>query len=251
MHLNNSIDCACVIHGDVYSWEYVEKLHHMLQANLTSSVRLHVFTEPTRRVPKPFVRHDLVDWPGIHGRRRAWWYKMQMFDPVHELNQVLYLDLDVIITGNIDWITHLDPGYFWSIRDFRKLWRPNWQGINSSVMYWNTSAFAKIWKRFSKNNVDLVARQHAGDQDFLTANIDAHNLRFFDDAAVRSWRWQVSDGGIDPYTRQPLRLGAGAVMTPGTSIVVFHGTPKPHEITDPTMLRYWNVDINTAVEKRT
>jgi len=35
------------------------------------------------------------------------------------------------------------------------------------------------------------------------------------------------------------------------SIVVFHGSPKQHEISDATMLKYWNVDINTSAEKRT
>lgn len=249
MHLNNSIDCACVIHGDLYSWQYVEKLHRMLQANLTRPVRMHVFTEATRPVPLPYVRHDLEEWPAMQGRRRAWWYKMQMFNPAHEIEHLLYFDLDVVITGNIDWITHLSSEHFWTIRDFRKIWRPSWQGINSSVMSWRVPAFADLWQKFIQTDVDTVARQHAGDQDFLTANIDARRLRFFDDNTVQSWRWQVFDGGIDPQTRQPRRPGAGTVINHSAQIIVFHGSPKPHEITDPTMLQYWNVDINTTAEK--
>jgi hypothetical protein len=250
MHLTNSIDCACVIHGDAYSWQYVEKLYRMLQANLARPVRMHVFTEHTRPVPEPFVKHALEDWPGMDGRRRAWWYKMQLFNPAHGIEQLLYFDLDVVITGNLDWISQLDPAYFWTIRDFRKLWRPTWQGINSSAMYWNVPAHAGLWNKFVQNGVNTVARMHAGDQDFLTANISAKSLRFFDDDIVKSWRWEIFDGGIDPTTRQYLQPGAGTVMT-NASIVVFHGSPKQHEISDATMLKYWNVDINTSAEKRT
>ena len=28
-----AVDCACVIHGSVYSWDYVERLYSMLIAN--------------------------------------------------------------------------------------------------------------------------------------------------------------------------------------------------------------------------
>jgi hypothetical protein len=246
MHLTDSIDCACVIHGDAYTWEYVEKLYGMLQANLSQPVRMHVFTESTRTVPEPFVKHSLVDWPGIHGRRRAWWYKMQMFDPAHNIGQVLYFDLDVVITGNIDWITQLDPAYFWTIRDFRKIWRPSWQGINSSVMFWNVDLYAGLWHKFVQNDLNTVTTMHAGDQDFLTDNIPAGSLRFFGDNTVKSWRWEIFDGGIDPHTRKYLQPGAGTIMTRDTQIVVFHGNPKQHEITDNTMLTYWNININTS-----
>jgi hypothetical protein len=150
------------------------------------------------------VKHALEDWPGIEGRRSAWWYKMQLFNPSHGIEQLLYFDLDVVITGNLDWIFQLDPAYFWTIRDFRKLWRPTWQGINSSVMYWNVAAHAVLWNKFVQNGVNTVARMHAGDQDFLTANIPAKSLRFFDDATVNQ-----SGGGCDAHNNAVVNQSGG------------------------------------------
>ena len=61
---------ACVIHGDMYDWRYVENLYNMLQANTQHEVKFHVFTEPSRPVPAPMIKHDLINWPGISGPKK-------------------------------------------------------------------------------------------------------------------------------------------------------------------------------------
>jgi hypothetical protein len=72
---NQVIDCACVIHGTGYDWIYVEQLRNMLSRNLSREVRLHVYTEASRSVPAPYIKHELTDW-GISGPKRSWWYKI-------------------------------------------------------------------------------------------------------------------------------------------------------------------------------
>jgi len=235
-----TIDCACVIHGNLYEWGYVERLYRMVSQNLSYPIRFHVFTESSRSVPNHMIKHCLTDWHGVEGRKRAWWYKMQMFDPKHVAGQLLYLDLDVVVTGNLDWITGLDRQFFWSIKDFRYLWRPSWQGINSSMMYWDTTKFQDIWDNFRSRDLASVMRQYAGDQDFLSDLIDQKTRRFMDPDLVRSWRWQVKDGGMDMRTRSYNRPGAGAVITPQCSVIVFHGNPKPHEVPDHAIQQRWN-----------
>ena len=133
------VDCACVIHGSGYDFTYVDRLYSMLNRHLTRGARLHVYTEASRAVPAHMVRHDLTEWPGVSGRKRSWWYKMQLFNPAHFSGQLLYFDLDTVIVSNIDWIINLSPVFFWTIKDFRSLWRPDLQSMNSSVMYWNTN----------------------------------------------------------------------------------------------------------------
>jgi hypothetical protein len=237
----DTVNCACVIHGDMYSWDYVENLLAMLQQNSSKSVNLHVFTEPARVVPSHMIKHELQDWPGIAGAKKSWWYKMQMFDPAHNIGQMLYLDLDTVITGSIDWIWDLSPEYFWTIRDFKYLWRPDWQGLNSSVMYWDTAKFFWIWKQFKEKNINFLIKQHHGDQDYLNTLFDDTVLRFIPDGLVKSWRWQIKDGGMDMKTRIYRRPGAGTVLDPITKILVFHGHPKPHEISDSVIQHLWRV----------
>ena len=236
---NSPIDCACVIHGTAYDWRYVDVLYSMLTRHFSQPIRLHVWTEPTRKVPTSYIRHDLVEWPGISGPRKSWWYKMQMFDPAHFQGRLLYFDLDVMIMQSLDWMLALDTRYFWAIRDFRHHFRGAWWGINSSCMVWDTERFAWIWRDFCANSVTTVTRRFQGDQDFLNDRLDASQKRYFNQDWVRSWRWEVKDGGMDFKKKVYKRPDAGSVIPPDTHIVIFHGQPKPHEIKDPVILQNW------------
>ena len=238
--ISSTIDCACVIHGTAYDWIYVERLYNMLKANSVPDIRLHVFTEPSRTVPAPYVKHELTEWPGIAGPRKSWWYKMQMFDPAHDLGRVLYFDLDTVITKNIDWIWQLDEQYFWAIKDFKYLWRTTWTGINSSVMIWDAQKFAWIWDDFNSKNINATVKLFHGDQDYLNTVLDDKTRRFIDPEMIKSWRWQCKDGGMDMRTRQYQSPNAGTVVDPATAVIIFHGRPKPHEVVDPVIAQYWN-----------
>ena len=192
-----TFDCACVIHGDYYDWSYVENLHKMITRNTEYNVRLHVFTEESRVVPAPYIKHSLIDWPKISGPRKGWWYKMQMFNSKHFHGRMLYFDLDVVIVNNIDWILQLNPVHFWAIRDFKHLWRGQWDGINSSVMYWDTNRYQHIYDQFISTDLDYIVATYPGDQDFLSKNLDFERLRYLDASRISSWRWQALDGGMN------------------------------------------------------
>jgi len=102
----NGIHCACVIHGEYYPWEYVEKLYASLQRNFSYPIHMHVWTEAARDVPKHFIKHELRDL-GVKGPKKSWWYKMQLFNAKAHKGRLFYFDLDVVITSNLDWMLHL------------------------------------------------------------------------------------------------------------------------------------------------
>lgn len=233
------IDCACLIHDVLYSWDYVEKLYHALCRNLTPKVRLHVYTESSREVPAEFQRHDLIEWPNIRGPKRSWWYKIQLFNSQHHRGHMLYLDLDTVICGNLDWIWQLPKTAFWAARDFKYLFRPNKFAINSSVMWFNPAEYHYIYDQF--NPQDVVDRKKAwhGDQDYIMEKIPPSNLGYLDHTRIRSWRWELLDGGFDFKKRSHVKPGLGTTILDGTSIMVFHGNPKPHELQDPAILQHW------------
>jgi hypothetical protein len=240
--ISSTIDCACVIHGDAYSWIYVDRLYNMLKANLSHEIRLHVFTEPKRSVPAPYIKHDLQEWPGVAGPRKSWWYKMQMFDSRHFAGRMLYFDLDTVITKNLDWMWNLSDQQFWAIKDFRYLWRANSLGLNSSVMLWNTARYHWIWKDFETKNINATVKLHHGDQDYLNSVLTPEDLRFFDVNTIKSWRWQCKDGGYNMIKRQYNLPNTGTTVDPATAVMVFHGHPKPHQIQDSVVERYWTID---------
>ena len=236
---NAPVDCACVIHGDVYDWKYVDTLYNMLSRNLSRGIRMHVYTEHDREVPPHMIKHVLTEWPGIRGNKKSWWYKMQLFNPAHHSGQLLYLDLDTVIVNSLDWITKLGSAPLWAIRDFKTIWEPKFQGINSSVMYWHTEKFAKIWTEFNKQDIPKLCAKYHGDQDYLSVVLKPNQRRFFPEKSAVSWRWQALDGGMHPYKRTYQHPGLGTQFGAETSLLIFHGQPKPDKVADPVIKNHW------------
>lgn len=226
------IDCACVIHGDFYSWEYVEKLYSMLTRHLTRPVRMHVYTESSRHVPAPFIKHALADM-SVH---RAWWHKLQLFNSEYHSGPLLYFDLDTVIVDNIDWIWELPLNTFWTVKDFEYLWNPKASKINSSIMWWDTSKFDYVWRRFIQTDFKQISLECKGDQDYINSVIKTRS--FFDPTIVKSWRWQALDGGFNFRTKTHAAPKTGTIID-NVSILIFHGNPKPKEVTDHVIVRHW------------
>jgi hypothetical protein len=235
----NTIDCACLIHSDGYDWTYVERLYNMLKRNLSKELRFHVFTEHDRSVPPYMIKHVLEEWPEVSGPKRSWWYKMQMFNPVHHAGPLLYFDLDVVIVDKLDWITELDPTFFWAPKDFRYLWKAHTQGINSSVMYWDTRQFDWVWNAFNSQDRTVIRRKYQGDQDFISDQVTGRRRRLLDEKRIISWRWQALDGGMITSSRTYREPNTGTRYNSNCSVLVFHGYPKPHECNDPIIKQFW------------
>lgn len=232
------IDCACVIHGSMYTWDYVERLNNMLVRNLTPGIRMHVYTEANRGVPDTMIKHCLPEW-NIGGPKKSWWYKLQIFNTEHHQGPLLYFDLDTVITENIDWIWQQNLQYFWSVRDFKYLWRPSSYTVNSSVMWFDTVKFAHVYRDFIAGDISRTMRKHHGDQDYITEVVPQAQRRFLDTNRVKSWRWQALDGGYNFTHRTYHNPGTGTQLTDKTSLLIFHGKPKPNEVQDPVILQHW------------
>jgi hypothetical protein len=237
--LPTHIDCACVIHSTGYDWIYVDRLYSMLSRHISLPIRMHVYTEKDRVVPDHMIKHVLEDWPTAAGPKKSWWHKMELFNAEHHQGPVLYLDLDTVIVDNIDWIFAGSPKNFWAIRDFKRLWKSDYTGINSSVMWWDTREYDWVWQSFKTSNLQKLQKEFHGDQDYITQLIDYKHRRFFDENKVVSWRWQALDGGMDFKKRTYITPGSGTKIAPGNSLLIFHGNPKPSNVKDAVILNHW------------
>jgi hypothetical protein len=236
--VDGPIDCACVIHGNAYAWTYVERLYNMLARHISVGIRLHVYTEAERPVPAPMIKHELHDW-NIGGPKKGWWYKMQLFDSLSHAGPLLYFDLDTVIVNNIDWIWQLPLKYFWSVKDFKYLQKHNYQSVNSSIMWWNTQTFDHVWKTFEQQNLEQLIKKYRGDQDYINLAIEHKDQRFLDSTRIQSWRWQCLDGGYDFQRRCYRDPGTGTKVAQSTAVMVFHGSPKPHQTADSEIAIQW------------
>jgi hypothetical protein len=240
--VSDTIDCACLIHDTLYDWSYVDKLYNSLCRNLTPTVRMHVYTESTRHVPQPYIRHNLEEWEGVRGPKRSWWYKIQLFNPIHMLpdqGQMLYFDLDTVIVGNIDWLWNVNRDRFWAARDFQYLMKSSRWKINSSVMWFDPLKYSYVFKEFDIKQIVNNARcPWHGDQDYIFSKVKT-DVNYYNTDQILSYRWQVKEGGFDFRYRKPINPGAESTISGTASVLIFHGNPKPHEVTDNLISQHW------------
>ena len=201
-------------------------------------MRFHVYTEAERPVPDTMIKHALVQWPGVSGPKRSWWYKLQLFNTQEFSGNLLYFDLDTVITGNLDWIWQLPTDYFWAPKDFQYLYRKNLTKINSSIMWVDNTRWRNLYENIDIDRLKTVGKYY-GDQDYIFENIPQHCIRYLDATRINSWRWQAHDGGWNFTKKSPLSPGQGTQINQNVSVLVFHGDPKPHDVVDSVVRRFW------------
>ena len=164
--------------GDKYGPEYPAKLLNGLQRYTTQSFVFECITKE--------------EFPG-------WWNKLLLFPPAE---RIVFLDLDIVITGNIDFLFDYDGPFC--------AWKDPWAfGCNTSVMSIAAGYGVRIREAFLRNP-DAIMRAFHGDQDVVNYIIGVDKIDW--------WDYRVAS-----YKADKMQDGFRK-----TSIVVFHGDPKPH-----------------------
>lgn len=210
---------ACVKWGDKYPADYVLRLQSMCRRNLPEH-RFVCFTEhPVPGVECLPLPSDLP----------TWWSKVGLFRPGLFTSDVLYLDLDVVITDRLHGMVGLleeDRTRLWIRDDFSYSLRTPRCGLgpellrmlggpgccNSSVMLWHGDACNEVWTRFDPAVMDVLH----GDQNWITQVLWPDKIALLPDAWASSYKYG----------------GTGVIR-------VFHGSPKPHEVGDRMIAECW------------
>ncbi len=232
---------ACVKWGKKYPADYVNRLRRMVARNFTLPHRFVCLTDDASGLDSgiEIVRLD----QGLE----SCWAKMELFKPglFGDEDTCLFLDLDVVITGNINDMAVFRPqDRFVGLLDW---YRPDGSQYNSSVMKirgggnaeLNNSLMAKIragklaWnKEFDKYlqaNEKVVLwegrRKYKSDQEWISRYVYPSR-----ELAKHAWpaEWVCS------YRKH----GQGHVPA-GCKVMVFHGFPKPHEVNDAYVREAW------------
>ena len=221
---------ACVCYGDKYPVEYVQKLYNMVQRNTTIDHKFIVFTDHVKMHKMVSGDIDIRKFPvdDLNG----WWNKLQLFHPNSHLDgTTLYMDLDVVITGNIDcFFNHNPEAIFTGMNDFN----PSTKQWNSSVMKFKSAFLAeKLWFRFMDDRPNLLKR-FAGDQNLISDFIKGTpGCDSFPDSWTQSYKWYDRKG--NRYSRQDMTYEHN-----GESLItVFHGQPNPHQSEQEWVKKAW------------
>lgn len=225
----------CIKHGTKYSYEYVNKLYNMVDRNISIPYEFVCLTENTHGLnPK-------IKTLPLPTNLQGWWCKPYMFSNDLPLEgNILYMDLDVVISGNLDKLFSYEIDHWCTIRDFTRAMRPSWNRYNSSVIRFKSGQLQHVWEKFKKDHIKIMKQNH-GDQDYLWQADKAAKL--FPDNWIMSWKWEIrSDKTFAPGASKGNRkLKRIENVTPPNDccITVFHGDPNPHNCQDPWVVENW------------
>ena len=203
--------------GDKYDPEYARVLKRMVTRHLSIKHRFVCISD------KHIDGVDTIDPPTPYP---GWWGKIGLFKFT---GQSLWLDLDVVLTGNIDGFVGTDK----TLRICRNWAQSGHGGCQSSVMYWEDAEWIldsfeyDIYACWPPSN---IRPKLWGDQEYLTMlrDEDSLDVDYFDETQVASYK----------YHCLPRLLFDGPPRN--TRVVVFHGKPDPHEVSDP-----WVIEART------
>jgi len=232
----------CIKWGGKYGPEYVNRLRLMVTRHLTIPHHFVCLTDDPSGLD-----------PGIHivplpaSTLEFCWAKLWLFSP--ELappgSTLLYLDLDVVITGGLDELLQYRSDLdFVSVLDWNRWWNPQ---FNSSVMRFIAGAHTDLsthfgeavtagklvkrreWDAYLKSQDKVVyrcgLRRYGSDQEWISMK-----LRELGKLGERSYPrpWILS------YKRHCRKR-----VPSGCKVIVFHGEPKPHEVRDNHIVEHW------------
>ena len=235
---NKKYYVICLKWGDKYGPEYVNKLYHMVQRNLTINHEFICFTENPSNLDTGIKIRDLELLQGIQG----WWYKPTLFNPSLGLDgTILFLDLDMIVFRNMDKLFSYKPGEFIIIRDFNRHVVPNYDKFNSSIFRLDTGQHAQVYHEYMADK-ESISRRFQGDQDWLRHAIK-NNYSYWPNDWIQSYKWEMR--GKPPMTVGPrgtrdFQVQGDPIVLDETCIAVFHGDPNPHYCKDKWVQENWN-----------
>jgi hypothetical protein len=208
----------CMKWGTRYGPDYVNRLYSMVQRHTKRQTRLVCYTDdPTGLVagvetfPLPYIELP----PGI-----TWlpWRKLSLWQEKLEgvEGDVLFLDLDVVVTDNLDELFDYEPGRFCVARNWTQ---PNAGIGNTSIFRFPVGRHTYIYDRIM-NECTRVLSEHRNEQIFISREIT--DMKFWPD------EWCVSfKRSLLPWW--PLNFFVAPPLPPGAKVVAFPGKPDPDE----------------------
>lgn len=224
---------VCLKHGSKYGADYVNRLYNMVKRHSTCSVGVACLTEDPSGINSDVKILPLPSATNLQG----WWYKPYVFSGSFPLNgTLLFIDLDVVIIKNIDHFWSYQPDKFCIIRDFTRSMAPTWQKYNSSIFRLESRSLPHVWTNL---NESIMKRMH-GDQDWIFDQVK-ENVEFWPDEWCQSYKWEIRS--IKEIVGQGRNRVFHSIrnpeIDPKTSILVFHGDPKPDQVKDPVVVENW------------
>lgn len=239
----------CMKWGTKYGAEYVNRLHSMVSKNLTLPFQMVCLTDDKQGITDEVLCFDIppLDLPA--GSPERGWNKLSTFEPdLYGLQgQALFLDLDVVITENIDcFFTYKkgeEDGRFLVIHDWKRPWRITG---NTSVYRFELGAFANVLPYFRENFTE-IRKTFRNEQAYLCDFLKKHygTLSYWPAHWCKSYKYHCLKKIPFAYWQPPQKPEQ-------VKIIIFHGEVNPpdaikggggkwyrHVLPAPWLKDYW------------
>ena len=205
--------------GSRYGPEFVNRLYSSIKRHTQKKTRLYCFTDDYDGINQKIICKPLPNINLPEAITFSPWRKISLWqDSLYDLKgDVLFLDLDLVITGDIDRFFKYKPGHYCVIEN----WTQIGQNIgNTSCFRLQIGKYKSIFEKFQRNPEKYWRKYHI-EQIFLSKQIK--NQIFWPTDWCKSFKH-------DLLPRWPLRLWKPAILPKETSIVAFTGKPDPDDV---------------------
>lgn len=209
----------CIKWGTRYGADYVNRLASMVRRHSKRYTRLVCFTEDPKGIDPWVEIAPLPAFPNIP-ERVQWtgWRKISLWQyPLHDLEgDVLFFDLDVVITGSIDEFFDFEPGR-WAVAEN---WSEMGQNIGNTTVYrFPVARMKHIYDDFNRDPEPFLTK-YRNEQKYISG--EAEDMVFW------PAEWAVSfKHNLMP--RWPMNFFVTPKLPPGCKLVAFTGKPDPDE----------------------
>ena len=210
---------VCMKWGSRYGHEYVNRLYKSIKKHTKRKTELYCFTDDTSNIDKNIICKPLPKISLPDTISFTPWRKMSLWQyPLYDLKgDILFLDLDLVITGNLDRFFDFRPGSYCVIE--------NWTQIgkkigNTSCFKFPVGKYNSIFKKFEKNP-EKYWKKYYIEQVYLSAQI--RDQYFWPTEWCKSFKHNL-------LPNWPFRIWKPAKLPKDTSIVAFTGKPDPDDV---------------------
>ena len=220
--------------GSRYGHEYVNRLYKSIKKHTKRPTQLYCFTDNTASIDKNIICKPLPKISLPKTIAYTPWRKISLWQhPLYGLKgDVLFLDLDLVITGNLDRFFDFKPGFYCVIENWTQLG----QNIgNTSCFRFPVGKYASIFEKFQKKP-ELYWKKYHIEQIYLSAQIK--DQVFWPNEWCKSFKHNL-------LPKWPFRIWKPAQLPNDTSIVAFTGKPDPDDVINGT----WPVEKSQFYKK--
>ena len=206
--------------GVRYGPEYVNRLYGMVRRNITGDLRFICFTDQAEGLVEGIEAHPLpeINMPEVLPKFSAW-RKLSLWQaPLLDLEgDVLFLDLDVVVTGSLDRFFDYRPGEYCVIEN----WRQKGQGIGNTTTYRFTVGRDSYIYDLANEEPEKYFAMYPNEQTYISREIKTSS-HFWPEG----WCVSFKEDLLPPW---PLRFFKPAPFPQNASLVGFPGKPDPDE----------------------